>query len=273
MSRRFPGLLRLSPFFPVLPLAIACSSAETPAPPAPEPSREVTYRQNGTPLRGFVAYPSDTTKRPGVLVFHEWWGHNAHTRNAAQKLADAGYVGLAVDMYGDGKATTHPDTANAFMMEVVSNLATLQARFDAALAQLKADPRVDSTRIAAIGYCFGGAIVLSMARAGAPDLDAVASFHGAMPPGVSMAPAAVRAKVLILHGNADPMVPNDSVSAFVKAMQDAGADVRLVTYALVKHSFTNPRADSVGMDGLGYDAQADAGSWQSLLDLLREVFP
>ena len=274
MLLRFPGLPRLSPVVPLF-LVAACSREESPAPAPPPsvPSREVTYQQNGTQLRGFIAYPADTAKRPGVLVFHEWWGHNEHTRHAAQKLADAGYVGFAVDMYGDGKVATHPDTAGKFMMEVVSNLPTLQARFEAAMAQLKADPRVDTTRIAAIGYCFGGAIVLSQARAGAPDLDAVASFHGAMPPSAPIAQGSVRAKVLILHGNADPMVPNDSVNAFVKAMQDAGADVRLVTYALVKHSFTNPRADSVGMEGVGYDAQADTGSWQSLLDLLREVFP
>ena len=270
--RRFPRFPRLSPVLPGLLLLAACSKADAPAPP-PAPNREVSYQQDGTPLAGFIAYPADTARRPGVIIIHEWWGHNEHTRQAARKLADAGYVGFAIDMYGNGKVTRHPDTAGMFMTEVISNMAVMQARFDAALAQLKADPRVDPTRIAAIGYCFGGAVVLYQARAGQPDLDAVASFHGAMPPSAPVAPGAVKAKVLILHGNADPMVPNDSVNAFVKAMSDAGADVRLVTYALVKHSFTNPRADSIDMAGVGYDAQADAGSWQSLLDLLREVFP
>lgn len=277
---RFPTLPRMSPVFPgllsLLALAGCGGAADTPEPPAAPPgpsTREVAYQQNGTQLNGFIAYPADTAKRPGVLVIHEWWGHNEHVRTSARKLADAGYVGFAVDMYGNGKVTRHPDTAGMFMTEALSNMAALQARFDAALAQLKADPRVDTTRIAAIGYCFGGAVVLYQARAGQPDLDAVASFHGAMPPSAPVAQDAVKAKVLILHGNADPMVPNDSVSAFVKAMSDAGGDIRLVTYALVKHSFTNPRADSIGMAGLAYDAQADSGSWQSLLELLREVFP
>jgi dienelactone hydrolase len=126
--------------------------------------------------------------------------------------------------------------------------------------------------VAAIGYCFGGAVVLNMARSGAP-LTAVASFHGAIPPEAPIAPGTVKAQVLILTGGADPMVPAAQVEAFRKAMEASGATVRVVTYPNAKHSFTNPNADKVGMDGLAYNAEADQQSWAELLKLLQQVFP
>ncbi|MBC7896484.1 MAG: dienelactone hydrolase family protein [Cytophagaceae bacterium] len=236
-------------------------------------SREVTYAAGETALKGFMAWDtSRTTPRPGVVVVHEWWGHNEHARNAATKLAEAGYVALAVDMYGDGKNTTHPDSAAAFATAAASNVESLTARFTAAIAQLKADPRVDSTRVAAIGYCFGGSIVLAMARGGM-DLDAVASFHGALPPDAPVDSGNVKARVLILNGAADPMVPQAQVEAFAAKLRKAGATVDVVNYPGAMHGFTNPRADSVGMQGLKYDATADSQSWDALLKLLAEVFP
>ena len=253
----------------------ADTPADTPAdaPAAAIQSREITYQQDGTALQGFVAW--DSTKsglRPGVIVIHEWWGHNQHARNAARKLARAGYVAFALDLYGRGKVTAHPDTAERFMMEALGNAPAMNARFAAALAQLKADPHVDSTRIAAIGYCFGGMVVLSMARAGA-DLDAVGSFHGAIPPVAPIDSGSVKARVLIMTGGADPMVPHQVVDSFVAAMKRAGANISVATYGHAQHSFTNPRADSVGMAGLKYDAEADRDSWQELLRMLREVWP
>jgi dienelactone hydrolase len=236
-------------------------------------SREVSYAEGATPLRGFMAWDSArTTPRPGVVVVHEWWGHNEHARNAARKLAEAGYVGFAVDMYGDGKNTTHPDSAAAFATAAASNIETLTARFTAAIAQLKADPHVDSTRIAAIGYCFGGSIVLGMARSGM-DLDAVASFHGALPPEAPIDSGNVKARVLILNGAADPMVPLAQVDAFAEKLRQAGATVEVMHYPGAMHGFTNTRADSVGMQGLKYDASADRQSWDALLKMLAEVFP
>src|SRR5437016_3310315 len=131
-------------------------------------TREIEYRQGETVLQGFIAWDDAAPgKRPGVLVVHEWWGHNEHARNQARRLAEAGYVGFALDMYGKGKVTTRPQDAQAFVSEVTKDPAVLAARFNAALEQLKRDPHVDTTRIAAIGYCFGGAVVLDMARAGA----------------------------------------------------------------------------------------------------------
>jgi dienelactone hydrolase len=175
-------------------------------------------------------------------------------------------------MYGDGRNTTHPDSASAFMMQAVSDQGRMVARFQAALAQLKADPRVDPTRIAAIGYCFGGMVVLSMARAGEP-LAAVASFHGAIPPEARVDSGTVKARVLILTGGADPMVPAAQVETFAKALTGAGARVDVVTYPAALHGFTNPKADSMGVPGLHYDATTDRESWDALLKMLREVFP
>src|SRR5438067_10751516 len=151
-------------------------------PPAPNAARiqtkEVEYREGGSVLKGFIAWDDAVAgKRPGVIVVHEWWGLNEHARDQARRLAEAGYVGFALDMYGKGKVTTHPQEAQAFASEATKDPAVVAARFNAALDQLKRDPHVDTTHIAAIGYCFGGAVVLDMARAGAP-LATVVTFHG-----------------------------------------------------------------------------------------------
>src|SRR5438067_11597835 len=141
-------------------------------------TRELEYRQGETVLQGFVAWDDAARgRKPGVLVVREWWGHNEHARNQARRLAEAGYVGFALDMYGKGKVTSHPQEAQAFASEATKDPAVVAARFNAALDQLKRDPHVDTTHIAAIGYCFGGAVVLDMARAGAP-LATVVTFHG-----------------------------------------------------------------------------------------------
>jgi dienelactone hydrolase len=255
-------------------LVAACGTAKPPTPPAPNvQTREVTYQLGDTPLKGFIAWDdSRKERRPGVIVVHEWWGLNDHVRAQARRLAEAGYVAFAADIYGNGKVTSHPDSAQAFMTEVLKDIPTIMARFNAGLAQLKADPHADSTRIAAIGYCFGGAVVLSAARAGA-DLAAVASFHGAMPPPGPVDSGKVKARVLIMTGGADPMVPTAQVDSFAAQLRRAGANVQVITYPNAKHGFTNPRADSVGMAGLKYDADADRESWAALLKLLSEVFP
>jgi dienelactone hydrolase len=259
--------------------AVGCSKGEQATPPPPETAsaptietRELQYQDGASSLKGFVAWDAKATgKRPGVLVVHEWWGHNEHARRQAQRLAEAGYVGFALDMYGDGKVTTHPDSAQAFVSEAMKDPAKLVARFNAAMAQLKQDPHVDPDKIAAIGYCFGGAVVLSMARAGT-DLDAVGSFHGAIPPPAPIDSGSVRARVLILTGGADPMVPADQIEAFRTAIAGAGAPIEVVTYPNAKHSFTNPDADKVGMPGLGYDATVDQQSWAKLLQFLGDTF-
>ncbi len=254
---------------------LALSVLSMPAIPAAAEvqGKELTYEHDGTTLVGYIAWDGATTsKRPGVLVVHEWWGHNDHARNQAERLARAGYVGLALDMYGKGKVTEHPEEAQAFMQEAMSDVARAKGRFEAALAILKKDPRVDAEQVAAIGYCFGGAVVLAMARTGM-DLDAVVSFHGALQTPPTPTPEGqIKARVLVLHGAADPMVPPPAVASFEKDMVGAGAAFEIVQYEGAKHAFTNPDADEKGMDALAYDADADAKSWAKMIEVFGEVF-
>jgi len=234
-------------------------------------TREIEYRQGETVLQGFIAWDDAAPgKRPGVLVVHEWWGHNEHARNQARRLAEAGYVGFALDMYGKGKVTTHPQDAQAFVSEVTKDPAVLAARFNAALEQLKRDPHVDTTRIAAIGYCFGGAVVLDMARAGTP-LAAVVTFHGALATKTPAQPGKIKARILVLAGGADPFVPPEQIEGFKREMQAAGARFEVIVYPGAKHGFTNPNAGQYGMPQLAYDAQADRDSWAAMLKLFKEV--
>lgn len=231
-------------------------------------SRTVDYSAGDTPLQGYLAW-DDAVKgrRPGVIVVHEWWGHNAHARHAAERLAKAGYVALALDMFGKGKLAEHPDQAQAFVAEAMKD-AHAPERFNAALAILRSDPHCDTTRVGAIGYCFGGAVVLGMARAGA-DLKAVGTFHGALATQTPAQPGAVKAKLLIQTGEADPMVNAEAVAAFEKEMTDANADFRIIRYPGAKHSFTNPDADKHGVPGLEYNAAADQKSWAELIKFFK----
>lgn len=236
-------------------------------------TRTIEYKQGDTALTGFFAWDDTVSgKRPGVLVVHEWWGHDAHVRNQAKRLAEAGYVAFALDMFGAGKVTTHPEEAEKFVQEATSDPGVVGARFDAALAQLEAHPHVDPEKVAAIGYCFGGAIVLAMVRGGA-DLDAAVTFHGALGTESPAAPGKVKARVLVLTGAADPLVPPEQVAAFEKEMEAAGAELEVVRYPGAKHGFTNREAGDRGMEALAYDAAADRKSWQAMLDLFAEVFP
>jgi dienelactone hydrolase len=253
-------------------VALAATGCARPERQARIETREVEYRDDGTALKGLIAWDAALAgKRPGVLVVHEWWGHNEYTRQRARRLAEAGYVGMALDMFGGGKSTSHAEEAQAFVTEATRDPTMLARRFNAALEQLKRDPAVDSTRVAAIGYCFGGMVVLSMAKAGA-DLDAVATFHGALPPG-PVDSGKVRARVLVLTGDADPFVPTEGVEAFRTALEHAGANVTVVTYRGAKHGFTNPQAGSYNMPQLAYDARADSASWEAMRRMLGEVWP
>jgi dienelactone hydrolase len=236
-------------------------------------AKSVSYSAGATQLNGFIAYPAGSDKRPAVLVVHEWWGLNDYARMRAKKLAEQGYVALAVDMYGGGKLAAHPDDAKKFAGEVLGNMPEAKARFQAARALLAADPRVDASKIAAIGYCFGGGVVLHMARAGEP-LAAVASFHGMLGSAEPMKPGVFTGPILVATGGADPFVPGEQVEAFKKEMDAAGAHYEVVVYPEAKHGFTNPDATAVGAQfqmPLAYDASADAASWQKLQALLAAM--
>ena len=236
-------------------------------------TKEVAYSAGDSAMQGFLAWDDALPgKRPGVLVIHEWWGHNQHARNQAIRLAKAGYVAFALDMFGKGKVTTHPADAQAFVAEATSDPARLQARFTAGLDQLRHDPRVDAAKIAVIGYCFGGTVALNMARAGA-DVAAVITLHAGLRLSVPAEPGKIKArKILVLTGGADPMVTTEQLAAFEKEMKAAGANVEVISYPGAKHAFTNPDADKAGVPALGYDADADQKSWQAVLKVLKEVF-
>jgi dienelactone hydrolase len=211
-------------------------------------------------------------KRPGVLVVHEWWGLNDHARAQAKRLAEAGFVGFALDMYGQGRSTTHPEDAKAFVQEATKDPEAEKARFDAALAELKRLPQVDPGKIAVFGYCFGGGVALDMARAG-EDLGAVVTFHGALRPGREPArPGAVKPPILVQAGGADAMAGPAQLPAFEQEMKDAGAKVKVIVYPGAKHGFTNPDAAKAGMEALAYDATADRKSWEAATAFLQQAF-
>ncbi|HHJ13883.1 MAG TPA: dienelactone hydrolase family protein [Gammaproteobacteria bacterium] len=232
------------------------------------------YRIEGEPFTGYLAWDDKVSgARPGVLVVHEWWGHNEYARRRARELAAAGYVALALDMYGKGRVTEHPDDAKRFMQAVLAEQGLARRRFEAAYRLLLAQPQTDRTHVAAIGYCFGGGVVLNMARAGLP-LDAVVSFHGMLGTDRPARPGTVRPRVLVFTGEADPFVPGEQVAAFEREMRAAGARFELIRYPGVKHAFTNPDADRLGREydlPLKYDAQADRDAWQRMLAFLRQA--
>jgi dienelactone hydrolase len=236
---------------------------------------EVTYATENTSMNGYIAYDQNKEgKRPGILVVHEWWGHNDYTRERANMLAELGYTAIAVDMYGDGKQAEHPDDAGKFAGQVFSNLDEAQSRFTQAIETLKSHETVDGEKIAAIGYCFGGSIVLSMANAGY-DLDAVAAFHSGVQLPVQPDSSTFKAKVLVCNGGADPMVTAESVEAFKASMDAIGADYDYIAYDSVVHAFTNPGADALGEKfglPLAYNAEADKDSWNRLTELLKDTF-
>ena len=221
-----------------------------------------------------VLYSNDGEKGrdAGVIVIHEWWGLNDYARSRARQLAEEGYTAIAVDMYGHGKVADHPKDATAFMEAAFAEPEKMNARFNAAKEILRQHKRVDDKRLYAVGYCFGGAVVLNQARLG-NDLYGVASFHGSLGTQSPAEPGKVKAKVLVATGGADPMVPAEQVGNFVTEMSNAGVDLQLLTFPGVKHSFTNPGADAVAKKfdmPLGYDKYADEKSWDALEEFLEE---
>jgi dienelactone hydrolase len=236
--------------------------------PAPH-TEVVVYADGPLTLEGFVAAPSSPPGRlPGVMVVHEWWGHNPYVRRRAEMLAGLGYVGFAVDLYGKGVRAKDPTEAGRLYGAVMTDRTVTRARIGAALGFFRRHPRVEPDKIVCLGYCMGGTASLELARSGA-DVRGAVSFHGALNTPDPADARNIRCPVLAFHGAADPHVPPGEVAAFRKEMAAAGVDWQLHEFGGAVHSFTNPDAKG---DGLKYDPKADARSWEALKLFLAEVF-
>jgi dienelactone hydrolase len=231
----------------------------------------VNYVDGDVVLEGFFAFDDSISgRRPAVLISHAWVGRDEFVIEKAKQLAELGYVGFALDMYGNGKLGAD-FTENAQLMQpFIDNRAMLQQRIKAALLAVRLLPWVNDNSIAAIGYCFGGLCVLDLARMGA-DIKGVVSFHGLLNAPDNLDNEIIKAKVLVLHGHDDPLVKPEQVFAFQQEMTHAKADWQFHTYGNTVHAFTNPQANDVNF-GVLYSARADHRSWQAMLNFLTEVF-
>ena len=240
-------------------------------------TRAVPYEQGGVKLEGYLAYDDQKTaggKQPGVLVIPEWWGLTEYPKQRAEQLARLGYVAFAADMYGAGVTTTDPKKAGELAGQFYGK-PLMADRARAGLDQLLGSRLVDAGRVAAIGYCFGGATVQALAWSGAP-LAGIVSFHGSLIPPSAAAAAKVRGKILICHGAIDPFEKKEDIDAFKQALDDAKLDYQFIMYSGAVHAFTNPGADKLaresGLKGIGYNAAADHRSWQHMQDFFAEIF-
>ncbi|MBX9584096.1 MAG: dienelactone hydrolase family protein [Gemmataceae bacterium] len=241
--------------------------------PAGVKTEAVEYEADGVKLKGFVAYDdANKDKKPGVIVFPEWWGLNDYAKNRAKQLSEMGYVAFAADLYGGGKVidTAHPEDAMKSVTTLRQNQEAWRARAAAALKQLTARPDVDAGRVAAVGYCFGGSTALQLAYTGA-DLKAVATFHAALPPARPEEAKAVKAKILVTTGGDDKGIPKTAIDAFTAALLMGGVKPEVVVYPGVVHSFTVPEADKVGNANMKYDKAADEDSWAKMKKLFQET--
>jgi dienelactone hydrolase len=233
-------------------------------------TKNIEYCDGDVVLEGYLAYDDKLSgKLPAVLVSHDWTGRNEFACKKAEKLAELGYVGFALDMYGKGVLGNSNDEKARLMQPFMENRNSLQKRLFAALDTVKKLEMVDATRIAAIGFCFGGLCVLDLARSGA-DVRGVVSFHGFLSTPANTQQAAIKAKILALHGHNDPMVPPDHVLAFEQEMTAAHADWQVHVYGNTVHAFTNPQANDPGF-GTVYKELAAKRSWVAMQNFFAEV--
>jgi len=231
----------------------------------------VEYRHGDVVLEGYLAYDAALTgKRPGVLVVHEWMGHDPYVRMRAKQLAGLGYVAFAVDMYGKGARPKDAKEAAALAGLYRGDRKLMRARAAAGLDVLRNHARVDRARLAAIGYCFGGTVALELARSGA-DLVSVVTFHGGLDTPTPEDAKNIRGKVLALHGGDDPSVPPKQVDAFQEEMRKGGVDWQFVSYGGAVHRFTNPGAGSDNSKGWAYNERADRRSWEAMKTFFAET--
>ena len=233
----------------------------------------VSYTLDGKTYKGYVSYDSNNKdKRPGVLVVHEWWGLNDYSRGRAKQLAELGYIAMAVDMFGDGKQGNDPKAAQELATPFYNDPTLSKTRLVAALNKLKEYAQLDTANVAAIGYCFGGFVVLNAAKLGV-NLKGVVSFHGGLG-GVAVKKELVKAKILICHGEADDFV-NKEVAPFKKSMDSAGVKYTFKSYPKATHAFTNPAATENGKKfnmPIEYNAAADTASWNDMKDFFNKIF-
>lgn len=229
------------------------------------------YHDNEQELLGFVAYDNSVAgPRPAVLVVHDWSGRNEFACDKAQLLAQMGYLGFAVDMYGQGKLGSTTEEKKELMHPLISDQAFLRRRVQAGLKAVLSMPEIDRERIAIIGFCFGGLCALELARSGA-DLKGVVSFHGLLHQPGNLKSESIQAKILVLHGYGDPMVKPDQVHAFCKEMTEANVDWQMHMYGHVQHAFTDPNAHDSQL-GTIYNPVAAQRSWQAMTNFLQEIF-
>ncbi len=234
-------------------------------------TKTITYKDGDVTLKGMMAWDSAKSgKRPGVLVICEWWGLNDANKNRARRMAAAGYVAFAPDMYGDGRATNDRKNAKKWMKLVVGNIEVWKRRAQLGLDVLKADPNVASGKLAAMGSSFGGATALQMAYAG-QDIKAAISIASSLPPAPESV-TSIKPRVLALLGSDDKWVNADKIAAFQAGLDRAKADWEMITYSGARHSFATPDASSHGMENLVYNEMADKRSWAAMMTLFNEVF-
>ena len=234
-------------------------------------TNKINYLEGETLLEGFLAFDDAIVgQRPAVLVSHAWAGRSEFTSEKAIKLAELGYVGFALDMYGAGKLGKTDEECGALMRPFIDDRALLQRRIGAALANVRLLPWVDDTRIGAIGFCFGGLCVLDLARTGA-NIKGVVSFHGLLHAPANLPAPQIRASVLALHGHDDPLVPPAQVADFQAEMTRAGADWQLHTYGNTVHAFTNPLASDVAA-GYQFSPTANRRAWQATENFFADIF-
>ena len=234
----------------------------------------VSFTAEGMTFKGFIAYDDNIKgKRPAILVVHEWWGLNDYTKMRARKLAELGYIAMAADVFGNGKIATNPTEAQEFTTPFYKDPTLVKSRLDAALKKLKEYTQTDPDNVAAIGYCFGGYVVLNYAKLGA-DLKGVVSFHGGLG-GAPVDKKLLKAKVLVCHGANDKFVSQKDAENFIYKLDSIGADNTLKIYANATHAFTNPDATKIGKEfnmPIEYNAEADRDSWNDMKTFFVRIF-
>lgn len=237
--------------------------------------KEIDYKAGETPLKGYLFYDENKKKKsPGIIVVHEWWGNNAYSQKRARMLAELGYTAFAADMYGNGLILDNPGEAQKNAGAIYSDVDLLNERITAAYNILVNSGYTDPERIAAIGYCFGGTVVLTAASLDVP-LDAVVSFHGGLE-GFKAGPTIKNTHVLVCNGAADKFVPQKDKDNFKNQMNAAGADYEFKEYEGALHAFTNPESTEAGQKfnmPIAYNAAADSASWKDMKEFFSKYFP